>query len=214
LKKIPTLYAAGILFGIELVLFILIAVMDSELSAKIISMITANHIGGRLAFIAMGLENGLSSPFIMAVIILYNTTYVCLMYSLFFILSTGLVKIRFIQRFIDGLRKRAVQRKMLLRKWNRFFIFIFVWVPLPWTGAAIGSYIAHLEGYSTKDIFMTVLPAMWVGVISWTLWFDELYEFIERFGKGKTMFLTIALLVLPLLGFVFNALRKRVLSKT
>ena len=214
MKKIPSLYAAGVLFGIELVLFILIAVMDSELSAKIISMITANHIGGRLAFIAMGLENGLSSPFIMAVIILYNTTYVCLMYSLFFILSTGLVKIKFIQRSIDGLKQKAVERKMMLRKWNRFFIFIFVWVPLPWTGAAIGSYIAHLEGYSTKDIFLTVLPAMWIGVISWTLWFDELYEFIERFGKGKTMILTIALLVLPLLGFVFNVLRKRILSKT
>lgn len=214
MRKIPTLYAAGVLFVIELALFILIAVMDPELSAKIISMITANHIGGRLAFIAVGLENGLSSPFIMAVIILYNTTYVCLMYSLFFILSTGLVKIKFIQRSIAGLKKRAIERKMLLRKWNRFFIFIFVWVPLPWTGAAIGSYIAHLEGYSTKDIFMTVLPAMWVGVISWTLWFDELYEFIERFGKGKTMVLTIALLVLPLLGFVFNALRKRILSKT
>lgn len=177
-------------------------------------MVIANHIGGRLAFIAVGLENGFSSPVIMAVIILYNTTYVCLMYSLFFILSIGLVKIKFIQRYIDGLKQKAVERKMMLRKWNRFFIFIFVWVPLPWTGAAIGSYIAHLEGYSTKDIFMTVLPAMWVGVISWTLWFDELYAFIERFGKGKTMFITIALLVLPLLGFVFNALRKRIFHRT
>lgn len=214
MRKIPVLYAAFVLLGIELTLFILISVVNSELAAKIISMVTANHIGGRLAFIAVGLENGFSSPVIMAVIILYNTTYVCLMYSLFFILSIGLVKIKFIQRFIDGLKQKAVEKKMILRKWNRFFIFIFVWVPLPWTGAAIGSYIAHLEGYSTKDIFMTVLPAMWVGVISWTLWFDELYEFIERFGKGKTMFITIALLVLPILGFVFNALRKRIFCRT
>lgn len=213
MRKIPSLYAAFVLLGLELTLFILISAVNSELAAKIISMVTANHIGGRLAFIAVGLENGFSSPVIMAVIILYNTTYVCLMYSLFFILSIGLVKIKFIQRFIDGLKQKAVERKMMLRKWNRFFIFIFVWIPLPWTGAAIGSYIAHLEGYSTKDIFLTVLPAMWVGVISWTLWFDELYEFIERFGKGKTMFITIALLVLPLLGFVLNMLRKRVCSK-
>ncbi len=176
-------------------------------------MVTANHIGGRLAFIAVGLENDLSSPVIIAVIILYNTTYVCLMYYLFFILSVGLVKIKFVQKAIDGLRRRAVERKMLLRKWNRFFIFIFVWIPLPWTGAAIGSYIAHLEGYSTKDIFMITLPAMWIGVISWTLWFDELYNFIERFGRGKTMLLTVALLVLPLLGFVFNLLRKRIFFK-
>lgn len=214
MRKIPTLYAAFVLLGFELTLFILISAANSELAAKIISMVIANHIGGRLAFIAVGLENGFSSPVIMAVIILYNTTYVCLMYSLFFILSIGLVKIKFIQRYIDGLKQKAVERKMMLRKWNRFFIFIFVWVPLPWTGAAIGSYIAHLEGYSTKDIFMTVLPAMWVGVISWTLWFDELYAFIERFGKGKTMFITIALLVLPLLGFVFNALRKRIFHRT
>jgi len=213
LRKIPTLYAAFILLGIELTIFILIIVDNSELAAKIISMVTANHIGGRLAFIAVGLENDLSSPVIIAVIILYNTTYVCLMYYLFFILSVGLVKIKFVQKAIDGLRRRAVERKMLLRKWNRFFIFIFVWIPLPWTGAAIGSYIAHLEGYSTKDIFMITLPAMWIGVISWTLWFDELYNFIERFGRGKTMLLTVALLVLPLLGFVFNLLRKRIFFK-
>jgi len=214
LRRIPTFYAAFILLGLELFLFIIVAVVNSDAAARIISMVTANHIGGRLAFIAVGLENGFSSLVIISVIILYNTTYVCLMYSLFLILSMGLVKIKFIQKSIDGLKKKAIERKMLLRKWNRFFICVFVWIPLPWTGAAIGSYIAYLEGYSTKDIFMTVLPAMWVGVVSWTLWFDELYDFIERFGKGKTMLLTIALLVLPLLGFGFNALRKRIFFKS
>ena len=50
---------------------------------------------------------------------------------------------------------------------------------------------------------------MWIGIISWTLWFDELYEFIERFGKGKTMIVTILLLITPILTYVVNIAIKK-----
>lgn len=89
-----------------------------------------------------------------------------------------------------------------------FGLSLFVWIPLPWTGAVIGSYIAHLEGYSTRETFLIVIPSMWIGIISWTLWFDELYEFIEQFGKGRTIFLTIFLLFLPILYYVLRGFRK------
>jgi hypothetical protein len=110
---------------------------------------------------------------------------------------------------VESLKKEAEKRKRFFKRWSRLGIFIFVWIPLPWTGAAIGSYIAYLEGYSIKDTFLTVLPAMWIGVISWTLWFDELYKFIERFGRGKTMLVTVFLLVAPVLVYLINLLLKR-----
>jgi len=125
------------------------------------------------------------------------------------VITAGIKRFRWINTFIESLKQKAEKRKKLFKKWNRFSLFVFVWIPLPWTGAAIGSYIAHLEGYSTKDTLSVVLPAMWVGVISWTLWFDELYHFIERFGKGKTMIVTIFLLVIPMLIFLFNMIIRK-----
>jgi uncharacterized membrane protein len=123
-------------------------------------MIIANHIGGRLAFIATGLENNLSIHSIIPLIIFYNTAYLLLMYSLFVIFSKQMKKIAFSKRSITSMHKKANKRRKIVKKWNRIILLLFVWVPLPWTGAVIGSYIAHLEGYNTRDTLLTIMPAM------------------------------------------------------
>ena len=197
-----------VLLGIEIVLFILCLILDQTLATKFLSMLAAAHIGGRLPFITVGLENGFKPSLIIPVIILYNTTYILLVYSLFVFLSRGIKRIKFVEKFIGSMKTKAEKRKHFFKKWSRLGIAFFVWIPLPWTGAAIGSYIAYLEGYSTKDTLLVVLPAMWIGVISWTFWFDELYKFIDRIGKGKTMLVTIFLLVFPVVIYLINLLRK------
>jgi hypothetical protein len=89
-------------------------------------------------------------------------------------------------------------------------IAFFVWVPLPWTGSVTGSFIAKFEGYSDKETLFIVLPSMWVGIVTWTLWFDELYKFIDRIGRGKTMLVTISLLVAPTAGYLIKFLMKKI----
>ena len=197
------------MLGIELAFFVFCVIVNFSFAAKILSMIAANHVGGRLAFIAVGLENDLSPYILIPIIIFYNTTYLLLMYSAFVFLSGKIKKFKLIEAYFESERNRAKKRKLFFKQWNRFGISFFVWIPLPWTGAVIGSYIAYLEGYSTKDTLLTILPSMWIGVISWTLWFDELYEFIERFGKGKTMFLTVFLLIVPILIYGFGNVIRR-----
>jgi len=204
MKKYMTLSTGILMLVIELAFLIFWVTVNSSFAAKILSMITANHLGGRLAFIAVGLENDLSPRILIPIILFYNTTYLLLMYSAFVLLSTKIKKFELIGGYIESERYKANKRKLFFKQWNRLGISFFVWVPLPLTGAVIGSYIAHLEGYNTKDTLLTVLPSMWIGIISWTLWFDELYEFIERFGKGKTMILTIFLLVMPIFVFGFK----------
>ncbi len=198
-----------VMLGIEVVLFILCAILDQTSAAKVLSMIAAAHIGGRLPFITVGLENGFKPSLIIPIIILYNTTYILLVYSLFVFLSRGIKKFKFAAKFIGIMKTKAEKRKHFFKRWSRLGIAFFVWIPLPWTGAAIGSYIACLEGYSDRDTLFVVLPSMWIGVITWTLWFDELYKFIERFGRGKTMLVTGLLLVAPIVIYLFNLLIKK-----
>lgn len=201
--------ALGIAFlGIELFLFIFWLIVNFSFAAKVLSMVAANHLGGRLAFIAVGLENGLSSYLIIPIIVFYNTTYLLLMYSIFIFFSGRFKKLKIFRDYIGSVKNKAKDKKRLFKRWNWFGLALFVWIPLPWTGAVIGSYIAHLEGYSTRETLLIVIPSMWLGIVCWTLWFDELYEFIEQFGKGRTILLTIFLLIVPLLYYLSGVFRK------
>jgi len=198
-----------VMLGIEIVLFILCLILDQTSATKILSMIAAAHIGGRLPFITVGLENGFKPSLIIPIIILYNTTYILLVYSLFVFLSRGIKRFKFVAKAIESMKTKAEKRKYSFKRWSRLGIAFFVWIPLPWTGAAIGSFIANLEGYSDRDTLFVVLPSMWIGVISWTLWFDELYKFIDRIGRGKTIFITIFLLVAPVFFYLINLIFRR-----
>ena len=190
-------------------MFILCTILDQTSAAKFLSMLAANHIGGRLPFITVGLENGFKPSLIIPIIIFYNSTYILLMYSLFVFLSRGIKKFKFVAKFIESMKTKAEKRKHAFKRWSRLGIAFFVWIPLPWTGAAIGSFIANLEGYNDRETLLVVIPSMWVGIVSWTLWFDELYKFVDKIGRGKTMFITIFLLVAPLIFYLFGLVFRR-----
>jgi uncharacterized membrane protein len=197
------------LLMIEAVMLIAAAVLEPSLGLKAYSMLGANHLGGRMAFIAMGLEHRLSPLAVILIVVMHNTMYVLIMYSLFRRVSSGLQKKNFVQRMIRGFERQAERQRRRWGNWSRLVLFGFVWIPLPWTGAAIGSYIAHLLGYSVRETLMTVLPAMWFGVVAWTVWFDELYGYLNSFGERKTLLLTASLIILPVIYYLIDGMRQK-----
>ena len=82
MKKSAILAAGVVLLAAELAFFVFFVFAKSYFAAIIASMVGANHLGGRLAFIAVGLENGLPSYLVILIILFYNTTYLFLMYLL------------------------------------------------------------------------------------------------------------------------------------
>lgn len=203
-------FALGtVLFGIELSIFIFLLVLNPSLVAKILSMISANHLGGRLAFIGVGLEFDFPTSLIIFIIVFYNTTYLLIVNSLIVFLWEQTEKSRITKHFIESMKKKAKERIRIMKKWNWVSISLFVWLPFPMTGAVMGSLIAHIEGYNIKNALLMVIPSMWIGVICWTLWFDELYGFIESFGKGKTIFLTFFIIVFPFFYYLLKKLIKK-----
>ncbi|MFW6136991.1 MAG: small multi-drug export protein [Candidatus Aminicenantaceae bacterium] len=205
--KLPA-YIGFILLCLEIAFLIFLFAHDKELSLSLLTTVAANHAGGRLAFIAVGLEMGLSSYFIIGFITLHNTMYLLLAYSAFVYSFEHIPRLRLIWNYIHSLRENASRRRKILKKWNWIGIAFFVWIPLPWTGAVIGSYIAHLEGYPPRETLILVAPAMWAGIITWTIWFDILYESLEKIGKGKTIFLTLFLLGVPVGIYIFEWIKR------
>ena len=209
MKTKPPAYIGFILLGLEIGFLIFLYFANQELVGKLLTTLAANHAGGRLAFIAVGLEMGLSPHFMILFIMLHNTMYLLLAYSAFFYTFEHISRLRLIRNYIHSLQENAARRRKLLKKWNWAGIAFFVWIPLPWTGAVIGSYIAHLEGYTPRETLFLTAPAMWIGIVTWTIWFDLLYEFIEKIGKGKTIFLTLFLLGVPVVFYVFEWIKRR-----
>lgn len=197
-----TILALGIsLAGAEITLYFITLFFDSELALKILSMIGACHVGGRLAFIGTGMEFGFKAFLLIIIIITYNTIYLLLVYSLFVFLSEKVLKFG----FIAALYKKVQNSKKIRSNWNLLSIAIFIWIPLPMTGATVGSLIAYFEGYDDHEILMVAIPSMWLGVVTWTLAFDKMYQILRNLNSGRTFILTIILIMAPI---VFNLIRK------
>ena len=110
---------------------------------------------------------------------------------------------------MEYLKDRAEKRTQSAKNWSWLNIAFYIWIPLPWTGGLMGSLIAYIAGYSTKQTLLIVIPSMWIGVASWTLWFNELYGFIEKFGKEKTLIFTFFIILFPLVFLLIKKLRKK-----
>jgi len=186
------------LLGLELFFLIFLFLFKSTWALKLISMIVANHLGGRLAFIGIGLEFNISPALIILIIIFYNTAYLMIFCSFL-----GIIKKK-TQKIADKIKK--------FKKWNWITLSLFVWLPFHMTGAVSGLIIARLEGYETKESLLIVLPSMWLGVICWTLWFEDLYKILESLGPQHTIIFTFFLISFPFLYYLLKRILRNIKS--
>ncbi len=172
-----------------------VMVLDYQSGLRILAMVGASHIAGRVAFIATGFEFGFQTPTILLVIILYNTVMVLLIFWLFVSLPEHVQKLK----FLTNLHQKVWRKKQIRSGWNMMSIAFFIWIPLPVTGALIGSLIAYFEGFTIRQTLCIALPAMWFGVISWTVAYDELFHLLRSIHPGITTVVTLSFLLLPII---------------
>lgn len=177
-------------------------IADSGAGLRILTMIVAGHLGGRLAFIGAGFEAGFPALVVIGMVTFHNCTMVLLTYPLCLLLSERLERIA----FLANLREKVRLSQSLRSRWNLLGIAVFIWVPLPMTGAVAGALLAHFEGYKPGQVLSVALGSMVVGVISWTLAFDYLYAWMRGVGPYVTTVVTLLLVLLPI---AFSALRRK-----
>jgi len=210
-EKLPFIIGM-ILLALEIIVIIIIFLSNPSLSLKIISMVTAFHLGGRLAIIGTGLELNFSTSTILLIVLTYLTAFLLIMLSVIGFLWAKAQEFRLFKKFVETRMKKAEQRAKTMKKWNWIGIVAFVWMPFPMTGAIMGFLIARAEGYKSLSSIMIAIPSMWVGVVCWTLWFDELYRLIEKIGPQLTKYVTVLLVLLPLLYYLSSTLIKKIKS--
>jgi len=189
--------AVGLGMGVlELAFLTWATATEAATGLRIVSMLAASHVAGRLAFIGAGFEVGFDALTVMAIASFHNTMVVLITYPAFLLVSE---RLGVVGRLFAGLQEKVRSTRNLRTRWNLAGIAVFVWVPLPMTGAVIGALIAHFEGFAPRQVLAVVLGAMIVGVVTCTLAFEPLYKWMNGMGPHVTLGLTIFLLLLPLL---------------
>jgi len=138
-------------FSDILVVLALAASPISELRGAIPVAITGFHFPWYYAFLLAIIGNLLPVPFIL---LFLNSV------------SRLLSKVRFFDRMLQWLFERTRRRGMIVERYERIGLALFVAIPLPVTGAWTGSLAAVLFGLKFKHAFLSIFVGILIaGVI-------------------------------------------------
>ena len=168
---------------IEIIFFILFGHYIPELKEGLLLVIFADLLAGRGASISLGLKLGLSKFLIILISVIFNLTWLFILYPLIIYFYGYLIKIKLIGKAFSSTKTKAEEHRSQIEKWGVLGIAFFVWVPLYSTGSLVGAIIGTLIGMRTITVICVVVLAMIISAISWTFAFDYLLEFAERSGK-------------------------------
>jgi len=186
--------AGGSLLIAEVVGLCALSVVLPRLAAKIAAVVLSISVGGRSLAIATGLAVGLDAGAIILILSLFNTMWILIFYSLTVSAYANLVAWPFLERLVRPTSRLAERQRESLRRWPALGLFVFIWLPFPWTGAAVGAVMGFLLGMPSGRVMCIALPAMLFSVITWTLGFDYLFLFQGTAGRAISAALVVAIL--------------------
>lgn len=190
------LFISGVvLLAFELVLVAVLAAADHPMVLKIVPVIAASLIGGRMASVLSGLELGLQPIPLIVMLFFFNIMWLMISFPLLVGLFNRVLSWKFLRRASDQIKKQALKRRDKISPLGRLGLFIFVWLPLPWTGAVIGSLVCYSMGMGIKQSMGLVIPAMLVGIISWVYGFKGLIIVTGVVGKIASLALLAIFLI-------------------
>lgn len=167
----------------EIILFILFGQYIFELKEDLLPMIFADLLAGRGASISLGLELGLSKFLVISISVIFNVTWLFILYPLIIYFYEHLIELKLIGKVLSIPKKTAEKHQSKMEKWGALGIVFFVWIPLFSTGSLVGAIIGTLIGMRTIIVICVVIFGMVSSAVSWTFAFDYLFEFAEGAGK-------------------------------
>ncbi len=168
---------------------------DTALFARVMAVLGAAYVGGRMAGILAGLELGLGNLTTALVITLLNTGFLLIALPLFQLATDRFNPPRWLSSIFRGAEQRARSENQRLQNFGVFGLVFFIWLPFPFTGAFVGALIGLLMGLSITRLVSIVLGTMWLGVFTWTWGIDYIFLFTGTAGHVVAWVLTGAFLV-------------------
>ncbi len=180
------------LFVLEFMFLVFLFIFQPESFMNVVTVFTTGVVGGRLMAISLGLEFGFHPVNLILLLCFFNSTWLFMFYPLVSMFFDYIVDVRILGKMLNTTRKIAEMQKKRIEKYGSLGLFVFVWLPLPWTGSLIGAIIGKLTGLSTRKSILIVVPAMLLGIYMWTVAFNDLFGLFGIIGKGiPTIYLVL-----------------------
>jgi uncharacterized membrane protein len=178
---------------------LILGFLQREITLKIVGVITASVLSGRMASILTGQELGLHPSLVIITLTIWNSSMLFVFLPLIVTFFHKIVKARFLGNIVDSTRKRAEVQKGRIDKYGPWGLAVFVWLPFPWTGALVGAVIGLMIGMSIKRALLIVIPSMIIGIVSCVFGVHYLTGLTGVMGKTICTVLLAVLLLFPFL---------------
>lgn len=128
--------------------------MKEELIIIFTSLLPVSELRGAIPLAILKFKFPLWKAFILSII--GNTIPVIFLTFLLKIIEKYVSKIKIFNKVFDSLKKRALKRKKIYEKYEIFGIYIFVAIPLPFTGAWTGCLLSYLLMLNPLKSFISI----------------------------------------------------------
>ena len=188
------LLLSGVFLSLLLMAFISFLGFTESQTAKNLALVFIAHtFGGRAAGIGLCIINGYGA----LPTIIYNfyieVLIVCFTYAGFVLSTTNYLKIEWLNKLMDRLAQKAIEKKEKIEPFGWIGIFFFVMAPLPVTGPVVGSIIGYMLRLSLFRNFSATFLGTLSAIIVWFYCFDFLEQ---RFHMIQYLFAAIVIIIL------------------
>ncbi len=128
--------------------------LKDELIVIFTSLLPISELRGAIPLAIFKFKFPLWKAFILSII--GNTIPVIFLIFFLEIIEKNFSRIKFLNKIFDSLKKRALKRKKIYEKYEIFGIYIFVAIPLPFTGAWTGCLLSYLLKLNPLKAFISI----------------------------------------------------------
>jgi uncharacterized membrane protein len=152
---------------------------NPEMAKVLFLVFIAHTVGGRAAGIGLCILNGLGfAPsilynFLIEILIVFYT------YSIFVLSANNVIKSRLFRLAVLRVDRKARRHKDKIASYGWWGVFVFVMVPLPFTGPVMGSVIGYLLRFKILRNFSAVFLGTLTAIVVWVLFFDFLEQHLH-----------------------------------
>ena len=198
---------------LEGALLVMLGFFSPVLLGDILTVFTTGLVGGRMAAISLGLEFGFQPLAIVILLSVFNSTWLFVFYPLITVVFEYVVEVKLLGSMISKTKRIAEFQKKRIEKYGLIGLFVFVWLPFPWTGSLVGALVGKLSGLSTRKVLMIVMPAMYVSIFSWTIIFKDMFQFLGKFDARISTGVVAAIVIYSLSVRVYKVRKSRINGK-
>ncbi|MBO8131735.1 MAG: small multi-drug export protein [Candidatus Marinimicrobia bacterium] len=192
------------LFVVIAIVLSLIFIFDRIMFLKVMGVITASIVGGRITAIVVGIELKLYNIVICIVLFLVNVTFLLILYPFITHFHENVIERKFLKNILNLSYEKAKKEKNKWSKIGTFSVPVFIWLPFPLTGAIAGSFLGLFLGMKKDILLITVIVSMLVGILSWTFGFEYFVNIIGPTGKIVTYVIIALLLIFTFIDRLLN----------